>query len=522
MGYGTDGYNPQYNIYELVRYNIYPNVVPQKANQIFNQGNYTTMVVYNIENTDPDRVKGMRALDNRVSIELDVIDKSYAKVNQVSTMIIEQLHRYTNIYNSNDDDSIGYGTTEGSNKYGRFAPASTGSTQYVGGLQIKYLAFDNCIESFDEKLEVYRNTLSFDMMYVDDLTIWGADLVLKLDDLNLMATRGATDGSDPKYVQPLALNDYATYLFSPSVLVSDNSNIESTTLDGIYENFYATYENWTGGGSAYVSNAPILKVSANDPPKYNQNNYLEFGTSALLLSSEASDRLERKYKELTFFCVADLPNSTTTPDTTKTAAVLFKQDSTTDPSCGIYFVCQIVGDPAAGGILKFLAGGLALETDGGGETHRGFTFFSGLVSWPLFGLNDDLTMEDPFYFAVNFKRDPDDASKLEGQYEWITSSNFTLGSGSPSFSYGGDFNNYVDWNDTATTTFKEYFFNFECLHSDITSFDTQGAGTLDMNDPYNLFDFVMWPEEITFGSNKYMQIKRSIIEKHDMYLRTTN
>ena len=155
---------------------------------------------------------------------------------------------------------------------------------------------------------------------------------------------------------------------------------------------------------------------------------------------------------------------------------------------------------------------LVLVDDGaGGETYKGFNFFSGKMSWPSLGINPNLSMEDPFYFAVNFKRDPDDASKLEGQYEWITSSNFTLGSGSPSFSYGGDFNNYVDWNDTATTTFKEYFFNFECLHSDITSFDTQGAGTLDMNDPYNLFDFVMWPEEITFGSNKYMQIKRSII-----------
>ena len=44
-----------------------------------------------------------------------------------------------------------------SNKYGRFAPASTGDTQYIGGLQIKYLGFDNSIETYDKKLEVYEN-----------------------------------------------------------------------------------------------------------------------------------------------------------------------------------------------------------------------------------------------------------------------------------------------------------------------------------------------------------------------------
>lgn len=503
LGYGTDGYNPQYNIYELVKDKVYPNVIPQDAHGLFNQSNYTTLVVYNIEKTDPDKVKGMRALDNRVSIEIDVIDKSYAKVNQVSTPIINQLHRYTNNYNSNDDDSIGYGTTEGDNKYGRFAPASTGDTQYVGGLQIKYLSFDNCIESYDEKLEVYRNTLTFDMMYVDDLTIWGADVMLKFDDLNLMATNvGATD--DPLYTQPLSLNQGVNYLFSPSVLAVDNSNIESTTLDGIYENFYDT-------SGTSNTNRPTIKVSANDPPKYNQNNYLEFDTSDYLLSSQATDRLDRKYKELTFFSVLELPGSYSAD---KSAAVLFKRDSTSDNTGAIFFLTALTGDPSTTGLIKFSGGGIALVDDGaGGEDIRGFNFFSGIISWPSLGINPNLSFENPFYFAVNFKRDPDDNTRLRGQYEWITSSNFTI---------YGDTNDYTDWTDTATNNFKEYFFNFECLHSDISSFDTNGAGTTPMDDPINIYDFVMWPEYITMGTNKYLQVKRKIIEKHKMYQRTTN
>ena len=70
--------------------------------------------------------------------------------------------------------------------------------------------------------------------------------------------------------------------------------------------------------------------------------------------------------------------------------------------------------------------------------------------------------------------------------------------------------------------YKEYNFNFETIHSDITSFDTRGAGTIDANAPINIYDFVLWPESITFGSNKYNQIKRAITEKHNMYKRTSN
>ena len=84
----------------------------------------------------------------------------------------------------------------------------------------------------------------------------------------------------------------------------------------------------------------------------------------------------------------------------------------------------------------------------------------------------------------------------------------------------GDDDTFVDWSDTSSTTFKEYFFNFVSLHSDITSFNTNGLGVVNMNDPYNLYDFVLFPELITLGSSKYDRIKRLIIEKHKMLNKT--
>ena len=70
--------------------------------------------------------------------------------------------------------------------------------------------------------------------------------------------------------------------------------------------------------------------------------------------------------------------------------------------------------------------------------------------------------------------------------------------------------------------FKDYFFNFNTIHSDITGFDTNGAGTHDMNGNINIYDFVLFPETITLGSSKYLQIKKQIIQKHNMWERTTD
>ena len=135
------------------------------------------------------------------------------------------------------------------------------------------------------------------------------------------------------------------------------------------------------------------------------------------------------------------------------------------------------------------------------------------MSWPTLGIFTNLSFEDPVFFAVSFKLKEGDNTRIEGEYDLITSSDFTL---------FGDDNDFTAWSDNATTYFKEGFFNFETIHTNIGSFNTNGAGTFNMDDGYHLYDFVMWPEALTFGSSKYNQIKRQIIEKHNMYKRTTN
>tara|TARA_B100000519_G_scaffold188672_1_gene186446 strand:+ start:5743 stop:7275 length:1533 start_codon:yes stop_codon:yes gene_type:complete len=500
IGYGADGNNPQYDIYNVVGNNIYPNIIPQNVG--------LPAISYSVEKNNPDKVKEVRSPNNRVSVEINVMDKSYAVVNQLSTLIINQLHRYKNSYNSNSTDGIGYGTTDGANKYGRFAPASTGEVQYVGGLQIQYLAFIDSIESYDEKLEVYKNTLNFDMLYIDDLSTWGADILLKFTDLNLMATN-LNPFDDPLYTQPITIDQGVNYLFTPSVLVSDNSNISSNTLDGIYENFYDP-------SGISNTNRPTIKKDTNNPPKYFSNNYLEFGSSKYLLSSKDTDRLNRKYKEFTFFSVLKMPGSKTGTDTRYTASALFKRSSTSSASGCIFYDSNIVGDMSTTGICSLQIGGIAFQDDGAGaDEERGFSFFAALTSWPMFGILPDISFEDPLYFAVSFKRKAGDNTEIEGYSELILSSDFSV---------YGDKDDFVYWDDQAETgkTFKEYLFNFSTLHSDITSYDTNGAGTLDMNSPIDIYDFVMWPEALTFGSNKYNEIKRKIIDKHGMYKRITD
>ena len=54
------------------------------------------------------------------------------------------------------------------------------------------------------------------------------------------------------------------------------------------------------------------------------------------------------------------------------------------------------------------------------------------------------------------------------------------------------------------------------MHSDRTSYDTNGAGTINLNDELHLYDLVIYPEKLTFGSAKYNEIKNSILEKHKM------
>ena len=491
-GYNGNSYNPQHEIAQYVGDNVFPNVLPQ------NYG--LPAIVYTIMGSIPSNVKEIRAIANTIDVDIDIVSDSYSEVNQLSVLVMSNLHRYKNNFNSNDSDSIGYGTPTGVNTFGMYAPASTGAVQYIGGLQIVDLHFYNAVDSYDDKLELYRNTLSFNITYVDDPTIWGSDLYIKLQDFNLMATNiGATD--DPLYTQPIALNQGVNYLFAPSVLTTGVTNISSTTLDGLYENFYDT----TGTSN---TNRPTLKISANNPPEFNQLNYLDFGVDKFLLSSHASDRLNRKYKEITFFSVFTLPNADTT---TKSAALCFKQDSTSTES-GAIVVYSAVSGTAPNHYANFGIIGMALEDDGaGGEIHRGFTCLQ-ILSWPSLGINPSFSFESPVYISMSMSRSTD-GTAIQGQVDIITSSDFT--------NYGDD-NVYTGFDDTASTTFKEYFFNFESLHSDISNYNTNGAGTIDLNDELNLYDYLIWPEKITFGETKYLQIKRELIEKHNMYKRITN
>tara|TARA_R100001443_G_scaffold117452_1_gene143002 strand:+ start:9556 stop:11073 length:1518 start_codon:yes stop_codon:yes gene_type:complete len=495
LGDDTSFDNPQYEIQNILNDRLYPNVKPQNTSY--------PCVVYTIEKTSPDKIKELRSPNNIVSIDLDILSKTYSDISSLSTLISNQLHRYKNSYNSATSVSVGFGFPISSIPYnfGDFPPPSTGDVQYVGGLQIQFIELISITESYDEKLEIYRSTLNFDLVYVDDLSIWGADVNLKFTDFNLMAYNPIAT-ANPRYRQPIQINEQVNYLFSPSVLQSDNPNIINSTLDGVYENFNRTMAN--------NSSRPTLKKDISNPPKYNSNFYLEFDTSNYLKSQHGPNRVARKYKELTFFTVLRIPQSY---DFGKCANVLFKENANTNSIASVFLYTEVQAGGTAMQLTKFNGGGMALENNAGADNHRGFNFFSGIVSWPLFGMFTDLSFEDPFFFAVSFKLREGDNTVIEGQYELITSSDFTA---------YGDENEYSSWSDNATTYFKEGFFNFETIHTDIGSYDTLGAGTFNMNDPFNLYDFVMWPEALTFGSSKYLQIKRQIIEKHNMLNRITN
>ena len=154
-----------------------------------------------------------------------------------------------------------------------------------------------------------------------------------------------------------------------------------------------------------------------------------------LLSEKASDSMDRKYKELTFFCVFKMPGSYTAD---KNAAIVFKEDTTTHEVCSIFFNTQYF----VAGITKFYAGGMALQNNAGSDQVRGFNFFAGIVSWPTLGIFTNLSFEDPVFFAVSFKLKEGDNTRIEGEYDLITSSDFTL---------FGDDNDFTAWSDNATT-----------------------------------------------------------------------
>ena len=72
----------------------------------------------------------------------------------------------------------------------------------------------------------------------------------------------------------------------------------------------------------------------------------------------------------------------------------------------------------------------------------------------------------------------------------------------------------------AALFFSEYLFNFNSIHSDISSFNTNGNGaSVDLNDPLDIYQLIVVPEVITFGSNKYQKFKKYTIDQYKMYNR---
>ena len=481
MGYGDNSYNPQYEVYDMVGDNVFPNVLPQ------NYG--LPAIVYTVRNIEPSNIKSFRAIGQTIEVEIDIVATTYAQVSQLSTLVANNIHRYKNIFNSNDSAAIGYGTqlTTG---FGSYAPASTGEIQYVSGLQIVDLFFTDSAESFDDILENYRNTLTFKMTYINDASIWGSDIMLKLEDKNLMAK--TSSGGNPLYDQPISADDGVNWLWCPNVYSSETNNISSTSLNGRYVYFYDP-------SGTSNTNRPLLKQSALNPPKFNKLNYLQFGDSKFLSSAYPSLSLSaRKYKEVTLFFVLTLPDSYYPNN--KYSSILFKRNSTSEASGGVGVKAEASGSQTT---FKFF--GMALEDDGsGGETHKGFDVFT-IVSTP--SVYPNLRFSDPVFFSMSMSRTS--TTKIEGEADFISSSYIDN-------NFQGDDGRFWSWDATASSTWKEYFFNFQTLHSDITGFNTNGAGTIDLNDELHLYDLIVYPEKLTFGSAKYNEIRDSILSKHKM------
>jgi hypothetical protein len=491
IGYGNKTTNshldPQSEVYDIVGDNVFPNVLPQ------NYG--TPSIVYTVRDIEPSNIKSFRALANTIDIEIDIVSESYADVVKLSTLIINNLHRYNNIYNSNDDTSIGYGTplyttAFASGNYGDHSPACTGPIQYVAGIQIIDLFFINSTETFDDILENYRNTLTFKLTYINDIANWGADFYLKLDDLNLMATNSS--GGNPLYDQPININDGVQYIWSPCVY-SESDNVQFITEVLSVNNEYPVFVSKNSPSTTYT---PTLKRSAITPPKFNGLNYLEFGSSKYLVPVSQALASNRRYKELTFFCVFTLPDSYSNA---KGASFLFKDSAGSATEYGgIGVKSEILGSEHF--FHLFLT---ALEDNGSGGDAESSEVLLTLQSNT--GLNPDLRFSEPVYFAFSVSRTS--TTKLAGETDIVTASYRAK-------NWAGTGDRFNRFEHPSSTTWQEYFLKFGSIHSDLTSYDTNGEGTINLNDELHIYDLVVVPDKLDFGSAEYSQIKNSILQKH--------
>lgn len=504
--YSTDPNNVAYRINKELKNRIYPNVAPQYVGSFGASFENDPYVVYTVEKNNPTKIKGYnRSPRNNFEITIQVVSSNYSTVTRISSLIIDLFSRYKNTINTVNDETYGVGikssSTEGSALWGAFCPPSTGVLEYFGGLQIIALNFENVLETYNEKLFNYNNVINFSLATKDDFTTWGADLSLNINDLNLMASNQVTD---PLYSQPISYDQGINFLYSPAPTAETN-NVESTFTNGNYDIWYdnsGTIDNPSN------TNRPTIKKSAIDYPYTAGTNYIEFGDSKFLQAVNTSNRKSRRYKEGTAFFVLDIPDSILN---SKEVGLVFGDSST---KCGLIYAG--VQSLAGGFLLKFNFGGIGVQANG---DDRGLNFTVGnIISWPAVGINPDMNLLKPFFFAVSFRRNEDDPTKVEGRFDLVTSSGFS--------GEGGDNNEYYGYYDTAYTgeEWEEYFFDFSTIHTDRSSYMPSAGGWLDPINPQaamNLYDMVIWPDYLEFGSNKYLKIKKEIIGKYGWYGKTS-
>lgn len=494
-GYPNKVNNPQFQLNQYIGERVYPDIKPQNAEM--------PCVVYTIDKSIPKQVKGQRGIAVESNFTIEIISKSYGEIIQIATLIKSLLHRYSNIFNSVDSTNFGHGTPILSSipvtteyEFGMYSPPSIGNLQFVGGLQIFALHFTNMVDSYDTKLFNFSSSLNFEIQYVDNPSTWGADLFLDFTNLNLMASMVSGASPIKKYLQGAILGDSqrscVNVLYSPSATTTDNENITPTTLNGIYEQYV-----W---GTQGPGTTPQVTLDSEIG-----FNYIHFDEDQYLESFLYNDKKNRTYKKLTFFTVFSLPNSLT--NDTKGSAIFYRKDSESDASGGFYF--WVIGSPDFDAYT--LKGGFQLlqqdDSTPPVESERGVGTWV-ITVWPEYGINPNVDPEKPIYVALSMERDPSDSTESRGEYEIIFSSDLDGGY--------GDKNNYYSWDDNcnAPNIFKEYLFNFSCLHSDASSVDTNGNGTINMNNEMNLYSLLMWPQKLTFGDAKYMEIKKYLIEKY--------
>ena len=93
-GFANKTNNPQFEIYQYVGERVYPGIKPQNVG--------LPALVYTIDNQTPVKVKGQRGIANRSRFDVTILSDNYKTTTELSTLIINHLHRYENNYNSNE------------------------------------------------------------------------------------------------------------------------------------------------------------------------------------------------------------------------------------------------------------------------------------------------------------------------------------------------------------------------------------------------------------------------------------